>query len=535
MELRGLRGPAWVRACPCGLLLALVLFQWACTKVGPDYVRPAPPVAPAWHEADGRRVTDGPADYRAWWRVFEDPVLDRLIDTAYSQNLQLRAAGIRVLEARAQLGIAIGNIYPQSQSASGSLQYNRLSNHSTFSSFSSALSNYAQDQIGFGGNWEIDFWGKFRRAVESADAALLASVADYDSTLVSLTADVATNYISIRTLEKRIEIARENVEAQKENLKIAEAKLTYGTASERDVAQATTILNDTEASVPSLQIQLQQTKHALSILLGMPPSDLAEALAGSSGIPVPPPRVAVGIPADLLRRRPDVRAAEYRAMAQASQIGVAKAYLFPAFSLSGTFGFLSTDLGRSDLGEILQWGSRTYVAGPALQWNLFNYGQLTNNVRLQDARFQELLVAYQNAVLTAQQNVEDAIVAFQKSQERAESLSRSTGSAKQSLGLATEQYRGGITDFTTVIVSEQSLLSEQDNFVVTLGNVSSGLVAIYRALGGGWEIREGKDLVSAQDRQAMAERTNWGHLLDRASYMPLPPEERSTLVRPPDW
>ncbi len=516
------------------VILALALLVAGCTKLGPDYVRPDTAVLAKWHEADGKGVTSEPADYRAWWRAFHDPVLNRLIDTARRQNLSLRVAGVRVLEARAQLGIAVGQLYPQTQQAVGSLQYNRVSPYSIIA-LPSGLSSYSQDQVGVTASWEIDFWGRFRRAIESADATLQATVADYDSALVSLAGDVATNYIAVKTLEKRIEIARSNIETQRENLEITQARLTYGTASQRDVEQARTLLHSTEASVPALQIQLQQTKHALSILLGLPPGDLADMLAGSSGIPVPPPQLALGIPQDLLRRRPDVRAAEYRAMAQGAQIGVARADLFPAFSLSGTFVLLSTDLGRSTLGDMFQSASRNYVAGPGVQWNIFNYGRLTNNVRLQDARFQELLITYQNTVLTAQQNVEDAIVAFVRSQERAEFLARSTEAAKGSLSLAVDQYRGGVTDFTTVIVAEQALLSEQDSFVATLGSIASNLVAIYRALGGGWQIREGTDLVPPEVKEVMAKRTNWGNLLDLATYMPPAPGEHPPTLRLPDW
>ena len=388
------------------LLISLILFISGCAMVGPDYTRPDTAVLPGWTEADEKGVTDAPADYRAWWRVFEDPVLNRLVESAYQQNLSLRVAGVRVLEARAQLGIAVGQLYPQSQQAIGSLQWNRVSQHSTLAGLSQPT--YTQDEIGAAASWEIDFWGKFRRAIQSADALLLASVADYDSTLVSLSADVASSYISVRTLEKRIAIARENVETQRESVKIAEARLFWGTASERDVAQARTVLADTEASVPALQSQLQQAKHALSILLGLPPGDLTELLAGPEAIPAPPPQIAVGIPADLLRRRPDVREAEYTAMAQAAQIGVARAQLFPAFSLSGTFTFVSTTVPGSKLSDMFLWASRDYTAGPAFQWNLFNYGRLTNNVRVQDARLQELLITYQNSVLKAQQEVEDA-------------------------------------------------------------------------------------------------------------------------------
>ncbi len=515
-------------------VLTLALLAAGCMKLGPDYARPGTAMLANWREANGKGVTSGPVDYRAWWRVFHDPVLDRLIDTALRQNLSLRVAGVRVLQARAQLGIAVGQLYPQTQQAVGSLQYNRLSPYSIYA-LPTSLSKYMQDQVGVTASWEIDFWGRFRRAIESADATLRASVADYDNALVSLAGDVATDYIAIKALEKRIEIAQSNTRTQRENLEITEARLTYGTASERDVEQARTILNSTEATVPLLQTQLQQTKHALSILLGLPPGDCAEMLAGSSGIPVPPPQVAVGIPQDLLRRRPDVRAAEYRAIAQGAQIGVARADLFPAFSLSGTFTLLSTNLGKSTLGEMFQSKSLNVVAGPGAQWNIFNYGRLTNNVRLQDARFQELLITYQNTVLTAQQNVEDAIVAFVRSQERAEFLARSTEAAKGALAHAVDQYRGGVADFTTVIVAEQSLLSEQDNFVATLGSIASNLVAVYRALGGGWQIREGTDIVPPEVKAVMAKRTDWGNLLDPATYMPPASEAHRPDVRLPDW
>lgn len=516
-------------------LIFLILLQFGCAKVGPDYIRPEVRVSPAWHEAEDPRVKQTPSNYREWWRAFNDPVLDKLIDTAYKQNLSLSIAGVRVLEARAQLGIAVGRLFPQSQQAFGSLEYNQLSRNSTFGSFIASGGAYTQDQIGITASWEIDFWGKVRRAIESADAALMASVADYDNTLVSLTSDVANNYILIRTLEKRIGIARQNVQTQRENLRIAEARFKAGATSERDVAQAAAVLNNTESIIPGLQAQLQQAQHALSVLLGLPPSDLKDLLGGPSEIPVAPPEIAIGIPTDLLRRRPDIRSAEYQAMAQAAQIGVAKADLFPAFSLSGTFSFLSTTVGRSTLADMFRWNSRNYVAGPALSWNIFNYGQITNNVRLQDARFQELLISYQNTVLSAQQEVEDALSAFLRAQEQAEFLARSAESAKVSLGYSTLQYRGGAVDFTTVLTGQQSLLSQQDNLANTLGNISRSLVAVYRALGGGWEIREGMDIVPPEVKEAMAERTNWGNLLRPSVHLPPPNEERGTLVRAPDW
>jgi len=243
----------------------------------------------------------------------------------------------------------------------------------------------------------------------------------------------------------------------------------------------------------------------------------------------------VGIPADLLRRRPDIRSAEYQAATQSAQIGVAKADLYPAFSLTGTFGFLSSDVGSFELSDMFQWKSRVAQAGPSFQWNFFNYGRITNNVRVQDARLEQLLTAYQNAVLKAQQEVEDNLVAFLKAQERADFLARSTAAAKGSLDLAVLQYREGTKDFTTVLVAQQTLLNEQDNLATTLGNMASSLVGVYRALGGGWEIREGKELVPREVKEEMAKRTNWGKLLAPASYNPLPSEKPESPIRLPDW
>ena len=514
-------------------LAMFALLLSGCTMVGPNYVRPKAEVSPNWMEAGDKRVQNESGDYRNWWQAFNDPALNRLIDRAYRENLSLRIAGVRVLEARAQLGIAIGEIYPQTQQAFGFLQYNRTSEKAP--NFISPLLNFRQSELGFQAAWELDFWGKFRRAIESANASWFATIADYDSVLVSLTADVANSYILIRTLERRIDIAHQNVETQRESLKIAEARFQYGTASQLDVEQAKTVLYNTEASIPALETQLRQVKDALNVLLGLPPSDLPDFLKGPSEIPVSPPGVIVSIPADLLRRRPDIRSAEYQAAAQCAQIGVAKADLFPAFSLTGTFGFLSSDVGKFSLSDMFQWKSRTGQIGPSFQWNIFNYGQITNNVRVQDARFEQLLIAYQNAVLKAQQEVEDALVAFLRAQERAEFLAQSTAAAKNSFNLAILQYREGIKDFTTVLTAQQALLNEQDNLATTLGNISSNLVGVYRALGGGWEIREGKELVSPDVKEEMARRTNWGRLLAPALYNPAISEERESVIRLPDW
>jgi NodT family efflux transporter outer membrane factor (OMF) lipoprotein len=498
-------GPVWV-------LLFLVL---SSCKVGPDYSRPPTATISPWLEAEDSRLKITPANYKDWWKSFNDRTLDQLIENAYHENLTIRVVGIRVLEARAQLGVATGNMFPQNQQITSSLNKVHLSQRASQAAFSKIF-DYTQTQLGLTASWEIDFWGKFRRSIESAEASFEASLADYDNALVSLTADVSQSYITIRTLQKRLSIARQNVETQKQSLRIAEIRYNGGTTSERDVEQARTVLANTQASIPTLEIALRQQLNALSVQLGKSPNQMSELLTDNPQIPAPPLQVAVGIPADLLRRRPDIRHAELQARAQSAAIGVTKAALFPAISLTGTFGLLSSDVGSFSLGDIFLWKSRTANFGPAFQWNIFNYGQITNQVRVQDARLQALLVTYQNAVLIAQREVEDSLVAFLKSQERAQSLGESTAAAQRSLDLATLQYREGITDFTTVLTAQQALLSEQDSLAITLGDISSNLVGVYRALGGGWQIREGKDIVPDVIKEQMVNRSDWGDLLTPA-------------------
>src|SRR5262249_35586299 len=260
----------------------------------------------------------------------------------------------------------------------GSVKYVRSSDRGGIAAGFGGI-DYWQSQVGLQASWELDFWGKFRRTIQSADASLLSSLADYDNTLVTLTADVANSYITIRTAEERIRIARENVKTQEESLKIAEARLKYGTVTQLDVEQARTSLLNTLATIPSFETQRRQAQDALSVLLGMPPSEMADLLTGPSGIPVSPRQVIVGIPADLLRRRPDIRSAELQAAAQSAQIGVAKAELFPSLQLVGNVSLLSTTLGTFRLSDMWSWQSRAAQVGPQVQWNILTYRQVTKN------------------------------------------------------------------------------------------------------------------------------------------------------------
>lgn len=517
------------------LAVALALIAGGC-MLGPDYHQPPTPVASKWQEAANPAVDSGRDEYRDWWSVFNDPVLTRLIGVAYAQNLTLLTAGVRVLESRAQLGIAIGEFYPQQQRATASVTYNRLPSSNPYNLITN---KFWSDSFGAQAAWEIDVWGKLRRGIESADEAYLASVANYDDVLVSLTGDVASTYVQIRTTERQIAIARDNVEKQKIALKIAESRYHGGAATKRDVYQATNVLGSTEAAVPQLTIQLEQSKNALSVLLGMEPGRLDALIAGASDIPTAPARVTVGIPADLLRRRPDIRRAELQAAAQCAQIGFAKADLFPTFSLLGNVGTLSSTIGTASLSDVFTSMSLAYALGPTLQWNILNYGQITNNVRVQDARFQELLVDYLNTVLKAQQEVENGIALFTQSRFEVEFLSRSVTAAQGALRIALIQYKEGTMDFTTVLLAEQNLFTAENSLALAQGAVPLGVIATYRAMGGGWQIREGHEFVPASTRDEMSKRTNWGTLLTPQLLRPqapgLPsPNDVGPLIRPPE-
>ena len=531
----------------CCAAIALVATLGACFRVGPDFEEPSAPVAASWLGADGSHAKAQTPQDAAWWKSFNDPTLDALVATAYRQNLQLQVAGVRVLQARADLGQAIGNAYPQQQRLVGNALYNRESdnapNGDLFQTRGLNLpfqlpqrdQSFYSTQFGLTANWEIDFWGKFRRAIESADANLLASIADYDNTLVSLVGDVGSNYVSIRTFEERLKIARDNVAIQRSNLDIARARFQAGETGERDVQQALSQLAETEANIPQLEIGLRQTQDALAILLGMPPADVRPVLGGAATIPKVPLEVAVGIPADLLRRRPDVLRAEQQAATQSARIGVAKASLYPALSLSGTFAFSSSDTGQAKLSDAFSWGSRQIQFGPAIQWNLFNYGQITNQVRSQDAQYQAAIFAYQNTVLAAQREVEDGLVGFAKSQEQAAALTRAVAASRRSLDLAVVEYRQGQTDYTTVLTAEQNLLRQADQLAIARGNVPQGLIGVYRALGGGWQLRQGHDFVPDDVKTVMAKRTDWGGLLDPAAAATPTRPRREALVRLPEW
>jgi NodT family efflux transporter outer membrane factor (OMF) lipoprotein len=457
-------------------------------KVGPNYGRPPAPVAKDWLDAADPRVRKESDDLSKWWTVFNDPVLNSLICEAYRQNLTLREAGFRVLEARAQLAINIGNIFPQSQTATGNYAATATSQETAnsrliLSSANSGRRFFPQWTYGFNLSWELDFWGRFRRAIEAGRANLDVSVEDFDAILVTLLGDVATNYTQYRTTQQRIKYAKQNLELQRKTLTIVQGSFKAGTVNEVDVSQARSTMEQTEATIPELEIALRQTANQLCVLLGIPLEDLSARL-GDADIPSAPSDVAVGIPADLLRRRPDVRRAERQAAAQSAQIGIAEADFYPHISINGTIGYSAAHFSSLFREEALQ-GS----FGPSYTWNILNYGRIQNNVRLQNARFQELVTAYQQSVLAANQDVENGIVVFLKSQERTKLQASSVIDAEKAVRIALAQYTAGTIDLTRVTVLEQNLVPLQDTLAIARGEIATGLIQVYRALGGGWQIR----------------------------------------------
>ena len=531
----------WMASLRSALAAASCLALTACV-VGPDFITPSAPIAEKFIGANGRGINSRHKEHWDWWKSFHDPVLDELVLIAYNQNLTLLSAGTKVLQARAVLGIAIGEFYPQVQQGTGSLLFNRSSAATVLDAPTAKNLFFWSDTLALQAVWELDFWGKFRRGVESADGVYLASIASYDDVLVSLLGDVATTYIGIRVTEQLLTVAASNVRRQQQALALAQAKYSGGGTAELDVFQATNVLGETQAAISQLTIQWQQGQNALSVLLGIPPQPLGALLARSKGrIPSPRGTIAVGIPADLLRRRPDIRAAELVALAQGAQIGIAEAELYPAISITGTFGGSASTANGHSLNEVVRPKGNTYAFGPAFQWNILNYGQIRNNVRLQDAKLQQLLVDYQSSVLKAQQEVDNGISTFLLSRVQAGYRRKSVRAARSAFTAALVQYDQGATAFTTVLVSEQNVLQAESNLAVTLGNVAQGATAIYRALGGGWQIREDSFFVTAATSDQMRARTDWGRLLPAADEpQPRAPGLPSSsdigpTVRRPQW
>ncbi len=489
----------------CGLLLLSGCAQLGGTslstwfhqglKVGPDYRRPAAEVAQRWIDADDPQVVSESADHSQWWTVLDDPTLEMLIQMAYQQNLPLRVAALRVMESRAELGIARGNFFAQQQQFFGQYQRSQISRNTTssrrFQDLPPDLGGISIPRtanlwdVGFDAAWELDIWGRFRRNIEAANANLDATIEDYDNVLVTLIGDVAATYVEYRTFEQRLDYARQNIEIQKGSLELAEVRFENGATTELDVQQARSTLANTEAALPALDARRRQAANRLCILLGMPPRDLEDLLGRQKTIPDAPADVVIGIPADLLRRRPDVRKAEREVAAQSARIGVAEADLYPAFNIVGSLSVQS-----AELADLFRTDSVAgFLTGPGIRWKILNYGRIRNNIRVQDALFQQAVVNYENAVLLANQEVEDALIEFLRARQRFTALQRAVTATERSVELALTQYRDGAVDFNRVFSLQESLVIQQDSLANTKGDIVVSLIRIYKGLGGGWQIR----------------------------------------------
>jgi len=519
-------------------LFALALTISGCTMVGPDYVKPTAPEPEKWIESGDPKIESKEADFDQWWEVFNDPVLNELVGSAYEQNLSLQIAGLRIMEARAQLGIAIGNQFPQQQQANAEGSLNQTSKNAPNNALADRY--YANYQATFDAAWELDVWGKFRRAVQNGVGNLESSIANYDDILVSLTAEVAGTYVNLRIAEERLAVAYQNVEIQKRSLDLVEKQYNAGAVTQLDVFQARGLLRTTESTTPGFEADIRQAKNALAILLGKLPGEIDAILAKPGPIPKVPAEIAVGIPTELLRRRPDIRLAERQLAAQSALIGVAKADLYPHFTLFGSLGFqaasqVDSGSNNSNFSDLFKKSSFTYSFGPAFSWDIFNYGRITNQVRVEDAVFQELAVNYEDTVLSAAREVEDAMVAFLRSQDTVKFLADATRAYKSSVDLSMIQYREGLVGYQRVLDAQENLTRSEDQLTSTAGSVDLNLVAIYKALGGGWELRKDKDFVAQDIKEEMAKRTNWGDMLEPEKLEYPPSQDVKSIVHRPDW
>jgi outer membrane protein, multidrug efflux system len=460
--------------------------------VGPDYKQPKEQMPAKWVEVS-KGATEAPADVKQWWTLFNDPTLNSLIEQAEKANKDLKIAYARIREARAQRTISASGLFP-SINTSGSYERTRGSSNASPPSVPSGLVppspgtggsfTGAQDlfQGGFDASWELDFFGRIRRSVEASTADVSASEENYRDTLVTLLSEVAVDYLTVRGAQLRLDIAKKNIEAQRQTLELTQVRFEAGLSSDLDVSQARAQLATTESVVPSLEITSRQAMYQLATLLAQTPEYLVGELSREAPIPHIPPEVPVGLPSDLLRRRPDVRRAERQLASATAQIGVATADLFPRISLTGNFGQSSMSLNDIALSSSSFWS-----IGPTVKWNLFNAGATRANIEVQRARTEQALGTYEKTVLTSLQDVESALVAYSREQTRRDHLVVAVNSNQRAFDISSELYARGLVDFLRVLESQRSLYVTQDQLAVTDQQVASNLVSLYKALGGGWE------------------------------------------------
>jgi len=463
--------------------LAALLYS-SCMVVGTDYSSPDMITPDSWHQSLSSDLNSGSSSLDSWWRKFNDPTLNRLIQTARESNRSLAISYERINEARAALGASRSQLFP-TVDFGGSVTRGRTSQNMGTPSPPAGKTTDVYS-TGLTAGWEIDVFGGVRRSIESATATVEGTEELYRDTLVSLLADVALSYIEVRTFEKRLAVAQSNITAQEESLKLTQARLDAGLSPELDVAQAETNLSNTRAILPQLRNGRSQAVNRLAILLGKYPASAETLLKGSKGIPSAPNSSFVGIPANLVRARPDIRAAERNLAAQNAIVGVAEADLYPRFSLAGTF-----DLQSLAASSLLESNSRNYGFGPNFQWNIFSAGRIRNQIAIEESRTKQLYMSYEQTVLAAVAQVEDSLSSVRNERDRISQLRSATTSAKKAEELVTTNYTEGLVDFQNVLDAQRTVFSTEDSLAASEGTIAAGYVSLFRALGGGTPMKPG--------------------------------------------
>ena len=457
-----------------------------CAPVGPDYVGPVTVMPDIWQQKALKGLESGHSDLKTWWEILKDPVLDKLIVRAGHGNLTLEQAFRRILQARAELSFSRGELYPQVDGV-GDYQRLRLSDEGTFGVGDSGNpGNINLHNLGVDSVWEADVFGRIRRTIESAEGNLGASVEDFRDVLVSLYAEVAVNYVEFRALELRIKLAEANIDLQKKTLKLTQDLFKAGIVPQLDVQQAKLNLAATESAIPPLRFGKTASANRLCVLLGVMPGQVDDLLEKEYSLPKLPGRVVVDLPVELLRQRPDIRRAERRLAGQTPLIGAATAELYPIFTLTGTFVYQSRRLNG-----LFNRANRTYSYGPAFAWNLFDGDRIRSRIKFEEAVTKEIFAQYENTVLLAMEEVENAMTAYVEEYDRKDSLKRSVDASKESVMLVETLYKTGLTDFQNVLDMQRSLFTQQDQLAESGGKLVQSLIQIYKSLGGGWRKNEG--------------------------------------------
>ncbi len=465
--------------------------------VGPNYQQPKTTAPAQWSAPMAGGETNLEPSIASWWKSFNDPQLDSLVERAVRTNQDLRIAEARVREARALYRSASSQLWPTVDAGGSYARQNQSKNQPVLGSLPMPPGIPYENnvyQAGFDASWEVDVFGGNRRGVEAGKAEVAAAEFGRRNVLVTLLGEVARNYVELRGCQRRLDIAANNLKTQQEALALAENRFKNGLTSDLDVQQAATLLANTRAVIPMLETGIQGYIHRLGVLLGQPPEALLAELSAPAPIPSAPPVVPVGLPSDLLRRRPDIQQAERQLAASTARIGVATADLFPKFSLTGIAGYESTSASDWFAG-----GSKFWSLGPTVQWRIFDAGRIRANIRVQNARQEQALAAYEETVLMSFEDVENSLVAYAKEQIRRRSLEDAVTSSRDSLHLANQLYSNGLASFINVLDAERSLYQAEDALVQSDKAVTQNLISLYKALGGGWEkLEQPSQLAQAQ-------------------------------------